>query len=109
MSSRRARLACRHRLHPADHSLRASQVVRDEAYFKTGGQRIAQVIVYLQAPEAGGCTSSAIQHNLNAGCILASHGSCETGSRLLKVLGEGRYGTSRATALRPGNARVYVS
>lgn len=32
------------------------QVVRDEAYFKTGGQRIAQVIVYLQAPEAGGCT-----------------------------------------------------
>jgi hypothetical protein len=32
------------------------QVVRDEPYFKTGGQRIAQVIVYLQAPEAGGCT-----------------------------------------------------
>ena len=49
MSSRR--VACRHRLHPADHSLRASQVVRDETYFKTGGQRIAQVIVYLQAPE----------------------------------------------------------
>lgn len=32
------------------------QVVRDEPYFKTGGQRIAQVIVYMQAPEAGGCT-----------------------------------------------------
>ena len=31
-------------------------MVRDEAYLKTGGQRIAQVIVYLQAPEAGGCT-----------------------------------------------------
>ena len=44
------------RLHTADYSLRASQVVRDEPYFKTGGQRIAQVIVYLQAPEAGGCT-----------------------------------------------------
>jgi len=32
------------------------QVVRDAPYFKTGGQRIAQVIVYLQAPEAGGGT-----------------------------------------------------
>ena len=56
LETRAALLACRHRLHPADHSLRASQVVRDETYFKTGGQRIAQVIVYLQAPEAGGCT-----------------------------------------------------
>ena len=43
------------RLHPLT-TLRASQVVRDEPYFKTGGQRIAQVIVYMQAPEAGGCT-----------------------------------------------------
>ena len=31
-------------------------MVRDAPYFKTGGQRIAQLIVYLQPPEAGGCT-----------------------------------------------------
>ncbi len=32
------------------------QVQRDAQYFKTGGQRIAQLIVYLQPPEAGGET-----------------------------------------------------
>ena len=32
------------------------EVTRNAAYFKTGGQRIAQIIVYLRAPEAGGCT-----------------------------------------------------
>lgn len=32
------------------------QINRDAAYMRTGGQRIAQLIVYLRAPEAGGGT-----------------------------------------------------
>ena len=32
------------------------QIVRNAAYMKTGGQRISQLICYLQAPEAGGAT-----------------------------------------------------
>jgi len=32
------------------------EVQRNAQYFETGGQRIAQVIVYLQAPDAGGTT-----------------------------------------------------
>ena len=48
--------------------------------------RIAQVIVYLQAPEAGGCTSSAIQANLKAGCIVPS------ARRLQRSAGSGSQG-----------------
>jgi prolyl 4-hydroxylase len=32
------------------------QINRDQAYLASGGQRIAQVICYLQAPQAGGET-----------------------------------------------------